>query len=327
MKRFCPLLLIMLVATASAVAQDTIVLKNGDVLTGTILQQDAEHLSFESESFGSVNLDPSDIAEIRTGSPNSGEVAAATEREPAPPSAPAPDPVPQAASTPPTAPGKWSGQAGLSIAMREKTRSNSVGVYSEESFEVYRLYGNIAWKGDKNQLDWNWTYRYSEDESIIRDDYLNIAQKYNRNFKGGYYAEAKTIYQRDHNRQIENEYLQTAELGVKWINRPPKLQLSTSIGGGYHQYERDETSTSQPKFIFDESFRWQMINSLVLFQKYTHLGDLDKYHFVFASGLENKLIKEVFLRLEYRLDRDTETAYDNTGYYDKALLTSLLYKF
>ena len=70
-----------------------------------------------------------------------------------------------------------------------------------------------------------------------------------------------------------------------------------------------------------------MIDSLALFQKYTHLGNLDKYHFVFTSGLENKLIRDVFLRFEYRLDRDTDVDYDDNSYYDKALLTSLLYKF
>ena len=51
------------------------------------------------------------------------------------------------------------------------------------------------------------------------------------------------------------------------------------------------------------------------------------YHFVFIAGLENKLIRDLFLRLEYRLDRDTEVFYNDRGYYDKALLTSLLYKF
>ena len=127
---------------------------------------------------------------------------------------------------------------------------------------------------------------------------------------------------------MENEFLQTAEMGINWFKRP-KFQFSTSAGAGYHTYERLQNvySDSNTKFILDESIRWQMINSLTLFQKYTHLGNLEQYHFVFTSGLENKLIRDVFLRLEYRLDRDTEVNYNDKGYYDKALLTSLLYKF
>jgi hypothetical protein len=234
------------------------------------------------------------------------------------------------AKTSPQAPSKWTGQAGLAIAMREKTDSNSNGVYRDDKFKTYNLYGHVNWKGEKNSLNWNWTYRYSQDEIRKRDDYFNITQKYNHNLRDGYYVEAKTVYQSDYNRNIDEEYLQTAEIGRKWFQQS-KFKLSTSVGGGYHQYERtlsgETIRTSEPKFIFDESLSWQLLNSLTLFQKFTHLGDLEAYHFVFSSGLENKLIRNVFLRIEYRLDRDTDTTYDDKGYYDKALLTSLLYKF
>lgn len=372
--------LIAIIATASAFADDTVVFKNGDVLTGTILQQDAEHVQFQSEAFGSVSLNVADIAELRKESPEQTGAAVPTEA-PTPQPEPTPNPesatqeavdlsklysdlfssetasqtastpepatatepqtaVAQAPSTPPPAapppaavplkaPSKWTGQAGLAIAMREKTYSNSAGVYKEEKFETYRLYGHVNWKGKKNNLNWNWNYRYSEDEDRIRDDYFNITQKYNHTLKGGYYAEAKTVYQRDYNRRIDNEYLQTAEMGKKWFQNP-RFKFSTSIGGGYHAYERtksEPTTVSEPKFIFDESLEWMLVNSLTLFQKYTHLGSLENYHFVFSSGLENKLIRELFLRLEYRIDNDTDTTYHDNGYYDKAFLTSLLYKF
>ena len=326
MKRILFHLLIATLAATPAFAKDVIVLKNGDTLTGTILKQDAGHVHFKSGAFGSVSLSTRDIAEIRIETEELGEVVVPAAAIAAPePAKPAPA---AAAAPPPAAPKKkrWSGQAGLAIAMREKTQSNSNGTYREEKFEVYRIYGNLDWKGDKNGLRWNWIYRYSEDEDRVRDDFFNVTQKYNRNLKSGYYTEAKTVYQRDYNRDIQNEFLQTAEIGKKWFQRP-KLKFSTSVGAGYHQFERQETVTKEPKFIFDEALEWKMINSLTLFQKYTHLGDLEKYHFVFSSGLENKLIQDVFLRLEYRLDRDTETSYDDKGYYDKALLTSLLYKF
>jgi len=326
MKRILFHLLIATLAATPAFAKDVIVLKNGDTLTGTILKQDAGHVHFKSGAFGSVSLSTRDIAEIRIETEELGEVVVPAAAIAAPePAKPAPA---AAAAPPPAAPKKkrWSGQAGLAIAMREKTQSNSNGTYREEKFEVYRIYGNLDWKGDKNGLRWNWIYRYSEDEDRVRDDFFNVTQKYNRNLKSGYYTEAKTVYQRDYNRDIQNEFLQTAEIGKKWFQRP-KLKFSTSVGAGYHQFERQETVTKEPKFIFDEALEWKMINSLTLFQKYTHLGDLEKYHFVFSSGLENKLIQDVFLRLEYRLDRDTETSYYDRSYYDKALLTSLLYKF
>ena len=330
MKKHIPYLFGALLATTTVFAQDTIVFKNGDVLTGEIIKQDAERVYFETGSFGSVDLNTADIAEIRIKSPEIGEVIIPVEAI-VPEIEPVPKPTPPAA--PPAEkkkPSKWTGQAGLQVAMREKTYSNATGTYKEEEYQTYRIYGHINWKGTKNNLNWKWTYRYSEDETRTRDDFLNLTQKYNHTLKDGYYAEAKTVYQQDYNRRIDHEYLQTAEIGKKWFQRP-KFKFSTSVGGGYHKYERSQggtsTITSEPKFIFDESIEWTMINSLTLFQKYTHLGDFDKYHFIFTCGLENKLIRDVFLRIEYRLDRDTETTYDDRAYYDKALLTSILYKF
>ncbi len=320
---------------ATSLAQDIIVFKNGDTLTGKILKQDDVHVYFKSDTVGSVSLRMQTISEIQIEASGVGEIVIPSDAIAPPESAAEVTPQDIAQTPSPSLDvikekSAWAGQAGLAIAMREKSYSNDSGIYREEQYQTYRLYGNVNWTGEKNSLGWNWNYRYSADETRIRDDYFNLTQKYNHHLNGGYYAEAKTMYQRDYNRRIDNEFLQTAELGKQWFERP-KLQFSTSVGGGYHQYERsvpgETTYISEPKFIFDESLRWQMINSLTLFQKYTHLGDLEKYHFVFSSGLENKLIRNIFLRLEYRLDRDTETTYDDKGYYDKALLTSLFYEF
>ncbi len=337
MKKFLATTLICLTAMGSTFAEDTIVFKNGDVLTGTILKQDSEHVYFKSGAFGSVSLDTRNISEIKIDTPELGEVAipaeAITTQEPEAVVAP------QVARTAPTPPlqaepkdkKQWAGQSGLAIALRESNtlrRSGDNLIESDEEYESYRIYGNVNWTGEKNNLRWNWTYRNSRSDLRKIDDFLNLTQNYQHDFTPKYYLSAKTIYERDFRRGIESEYLQTAEIGVKWFHRA-KFQLSTSAGGGYHTYDRiqDKYSDAQGKFVVDQSLRWQMINSLTLFQKYSHLGNLDKYHFIFTSGLENKLIRDVFLRLEYRLDRDTEVNYADKGYYDKALLTSILYNF
>lgn len=327
-----------------AFAQDTVLLKNGDMLTGKILRQNVNSVYFKSSAFGSVSLQTKDIQEIRIETEELGEMvvpADAVSPEPEQPVAidasqfvgplPVPsDPVEVKKRS------KWTGQAGLSIAMRESTQSNGNGVSWKDEYETYRVYGNVDWKSEQNKLRWDWTYRYTRDEIRKKDDYLNLTQQYSHDFSISYYTTAKTMYQRDYRRQIENEFLQTAELGIKWADADA-FKFYTSAGGGYHAYDRtkqngtthaDETlSIEEPKFIFDQSLRWQVTDPLTLIQKYTHLGNLTNYHFVFMAGLENKLIRDVFLRLEYRMDRDTEVSYDDRGYYDKALLTSLLYKF
>ena len=313
-------LILLLSLAAGSFAQDTVLLKNGDILTGKILQQNADYIYFKSPSFGSVALQTKDIAELRFETADGG--AGSIPPEALPPESDEPTAVKK---------GTWNGQAGMAIAMRDSSSSDKSGVVSQEKYETYRVYGNVDWQGKKNKLRWDWNYRYSQNEISKRDDYFNVSQKYYHDFKDSYYATSKTIYQRDFKRKIEHEYLQTAEVGMKWIDGA-KLTFSTSAGGGYHKYDRvsnaeGEVSIGQPKFILDESIRWQLLNSLTVMQKYTHLGDLTDYHFVFTAGLENKLINDVFLRLEYRLDRDTEVYYDDRGYEDKALMTSLLYKF
>ena len=327
-----------------AFGQDTILLNNGDILTGKILQQNAASISFESSAFGSISLPTKEIREILSATGESGEGVVLSD-------APAAAPVQPAASEParfvgplpaPSWPvvtaneSKWTGQAGLSIAMRESTKYDLNGVTGTDQYETYRVYGNVDWQKNRNKLRWDWTYRYTRDELQTQDDYLNLTQQFFHNFSKSYFATAKTMYQRDYRRQIENEYLQTAEIGIKWFDADA-FSFSTSAGGGYHAYDRNKPSGAtlndemisikEPKFIFDQSLRWQVTDPLTLIQKYTHLGNLTNYHFVFMAGLENKLIRDIFLRLEYRLDRDTEVFYDDRGYYDKALLTSLLYKF
>lgn len=328
------LLLLTLCATTSP-AQDIVIFKNGDTLTGEILKQNDTHIHFKSKSIGLINLQANDIAEIKIEVGKIGKITipskAITKPEPkrvtqTPPQTKAPPP-----QTTKKKKNQWSSQAGLAIAMRESNtlrRSGSTLVEKNEEFESYRIYGNVKWKGEKNDLKWNWIYRYSRSDLRKNDDYLNLTQNYHHNFTDTYFTTAKTIYQKDYRRGIDSEYLQTAELGIKWFNSQ-KFKISTSAGGGYHQYARAQNnySSAEGKFILDESIRWQIIHSLTLFQKYTHLGGLKKYHFVFTSGLENKLVQNLFLRLEYRLDRDTDVDYDDRSYYDKALLTSLLYKF
>jgi len=339
--KFSVLSLILLIGIiGTGFAQDTVVLKNGDVLSGRILEQTPEHVYFKSTAFGSISLRPQDIQEIRIIEEGLGEITvpeeAVSKKEDGKGNLPPIENKKPEIAKKRRAKKKnaWSGQAGLAIAMREKTSSNAIGVYKEEQFETYRLYGNVNWKGERNSLKWAWTYRYSEDEYRVRDDFFNVNQKYHYSFKDeNLYSTAKTVYQKDYNRRIENEFLQTAEMGIKWFSKDSKVQLSTSAGAGYHAYNRldrsrtYDTKISKLEFIFDQAFRWELFDTLAIIQKYTHLGDTEQYNMLFSAGLENKLVRDLFIRFEYRLNQDTEVYYDDKGYYDKALLTSLLYKF
>jgi putative salt-induced outer membrane protein YdiY len=82
-----------------------------------------------------------------------------------------------------------------------------------------------------------------------------------------------------------------------------------------------------PKAVFNEKLRWQIIENLALFQSYSHQGDLNNYQFNFSGGIENRLIKELFIKIEYKIEEDTEVNYDDKGFYNRSLIVSLLQKF
>ena len=46
-----------------------------------------------------------------------------------------------------------------------------------------------------------------------------------------------------------------------------------------------------------------------------------------SLSLENRLIKELFIKIEYKIEEDTEVNYDDKGFYNRSLIVSLLQKF
>ena len=113
-------------------AQDTVLLNNGDTLTGTILEQNADSVYFDSRTFGPVTLKAIDIREIRFGTDESGGLAASADAVAVESVKPATlDPsrfVGPLPASPEAKKSQWTGQAGVSIAMRESTQSDVNGV-------------------------------------------------------------------------------------------------------------------------------------------------------------------------------------------------------
>jgi hypothetical protein len=302
----------------SAIAE-TIVFKNGDKLSGQIIEQNTTNLTFQAPAFGSVNLDRNAIAEILADTPPAEQ-----------------SPPPQKTGVTATG-GKWSGDTSISITFRESSNLDENGQITDVyKWEYYNLGASLRWKSGKNLFDWSSRYRYTQRNEDVHDDFFNLTQQYTYNFSPTYFARIKTLYQEDYRRKIKREQLQTAELGVNWINTE-KLKLATSAGAAYHSYTRTDRSiaagTNGPfsfsggKFSFDQSFRWQANGTVALFEQFTHLGDLTAYHRFFKGGIESKLVKNLILQLAYSIERETDIAYDDRAYYDTKMLTSLRYKF
>lgn len=322
-KRFLHFIPALFCMVVSGVAQDTIVFNNGDTLSGNIIEQNDEQISFISSALGTVTLPTTTIAEIRLHLEDLGEVTVPAEAIQPPPPAPAPLPAP---TPPPKTPSKWSGQAGLTIYMQTIQHGEAIA----QDHEVYETNGHLKRDNPKNSLRWDWTYIHKEDQFRTYQNEIQLLQTYNHHLRDGYYAEAKTAYRR--RISVQNEFLQTAELGKKWFDKP-KFKLSTSIGGGYNQYEINGDSTKHPNLIIDEKMRWQVSNSLTLIQEFLHMrtftrdGETEKSDTNFVGGLENKLVFNLFLRLEYRRVQNIIAKSSAGNKYEEKLLSSLIYRF
>jgi len=298
---------------------ETIVFKNGDKLSGQIIEQSNTNITIQTTALGRVNLDIQTVSEILEDTTSA-----------------KPEPAHKKAGGKP-ADGKWSGDTSISITFRESSNLDENGQITDVyKWEYYNLGASLQWEKGKNLLHWSSRYRYTQRDEDLHDDYFNLTQMYTYNFSSVYYARIKALYQEDYRRKIEHEQLQTAELGINWINTE-KLKLATSAGAAYHNYTRTDraipTGQTEPpsfsggKFSFDQSFRWQANGTVALFEQFTHLGNLTTYHRFFKGGIESKLVKNLILQLAYSIERETDLSYNDRAYYDTKMLTSLRYKF
>jgi len=334
----------MLLTAMPGLSKDIITFSNGDILTGQILERNQREVRLKSDFLGEVILSMEDIKAITS------DNRAADDTETASAKSTIQKQPKQSANKPeikviPPKPveeynetnkqnnaWKWSGKAGIGYSLRSsetvrRTGPNTYRQYSKEN-ESMRIYGNIAIHKDKHHLQWNWNYRYSKSDVRKNDDYLSLSQIYRCNLTDKTFFRAKTTYEQDYLRDIKKEVTQTAEAGMKVIDKP-KFKLGISAGGAVHHYCRDiaDYSTTEGELVFDQHMQWQLNHMLTLYQNYSHLGNLEEYHLVFKGGMENRLIDDLFLRLEYRFDRDTEVMLDDKTYIDKVVITSLVYKF
>lgn len=235
----------------------------------------------------------------------------------------------------------WSGQISASILNRDSNtlQKKSDGSVQEKDqiIDNSKIQLQINYKQNFNEFKWIAKYKFYKTDIRKIDDQSTLIQEYKRVFTGKkYFLLIRSMYQQDYRRAIDHEYLQTFEIGTDWIKND-NIRFSTSLGPAYHRYFRtaiDSTTTENidrdvelPKVVFTENFRWELIDDLAIIQQYRHQGDLSNYQILLSIGIENRLISNTFLKLEYKVEEDTEVSYDDRAYYNRSLLASIIYKF
>ncbi|MFL2876536.1 MAG: DUF481 domain-containing protein [Pontiellaceae bacterium] len=313
--KVCGYTLFLIIWIASFSSAETVLFKNGDRINATSVEQTNDLLRITSERFGTILI-------------------AENELQPTPPppakKSPPNQPTPKKTST-------WSGQISASQTSRDLNtiqQRNDIIAERKQKLKDTRIQLRLNYVKSNHEFNWDAKHRYYYRDRKIDDQYT-LTQIYKRNIPlKKYYTSFKSMYQTDFRRAIEHEYLQTAEVGIDW-KKTEKFSISTSVGIAYHKYKRSILSNNEnitqnvelPKAVFNEKLRWQLIDDLTLVQSYSHQGDFDNYQFNFSGGIENRLIKDLFIKIEYKIEEDTEVNYDDKGFYNRSLIVSLLQKF
>ena len=286
--------------------------KNGDKISGTIVDSTNDLIVLNNEFIGIIKIPSNQIKK---------EIITKKKKTP------------------------WSGQVSASVLTRDSNtlqkKYDDTVTEKSQLIDDVKLQLQTSYKKESYEFKWTSKYRFYRTDILgnirIIDDLFNISQEYKYLFsEKSYYFFSRSLYQQDYRRAIDHEFLQTAEIGLDIIKKR-NMTLSTSIGIAYHRYLRTIVNSTNaenidrdvelPKGVFTENFRWEIIDDLALIQQYKHQGDFSNYQFSFKAGVENKMISNLFLKLEYKIEEDTEVSYDDKGYYNRSLLASIVYKF
>tara|TARA_B100002019_G_scaffold166040_1_gene143526 strand:+ start:72 stop:998 length:927 start_codon:yes stop_codon:yes gene_type:complete len=286
--------------------------KNGDKISGTIVDSTNDLIVLNNEFIGIIKIPSNQIKK---------EIITKKKKTP------------------------WSGQVSASVLTRDSNtlqkKYDDTVTEKSQLIDDVKLQVQTSYKKESYEFKWTSKYRFYRTDILgnirIIDDLFNISQEYKYLFsEKSYYFFSRSLYQQDYRRAIDHEFLQTAEIGLDIIKKR-NMTLSTSIGIAYHRYLRTIVNSTNaenidrdvelPKGVFTENFRWEIIDDLALIQQYKHQGDFSNYQFSFKAGVENKMISNLFLKLEYKIEEDTEVSYDDKGYYNRSLLASIVYKF
>ncbi|MAW40543.1 MAG: hypothetical protein CMF27_06455 [Kiritimatiellaceae bacterium] len=313
--KVCGYALYFIIWITSISSAETVLFKNGDRINATSVEQTNDLLRITSDRFGIILINKNEL-----------------QPTPTPPvkKLPLKKPTPKKTS-------KWSGQISASQTSRDLNtiqQRNDTIAERKQKLKDTRIHLKLNYVHSNHEFSWDAKHRYYYKDRKIDDQYT-LTQIYKRNIpRKKYYTSFKSMYQTDFRRAIEHEYLQTAEVGIDW-KKTKEISLSTSVGIAYHKYNRSIISNNEsidqnvelPKAVFNEKMRWQIIENLALVQTYSHQGDFDNYQFNFSGGIENRLIKELFIKFEYKIEEDTEVNYDDKGFYNRSFIVSLLHKF
>ena len=236
-----------LVSIASA---DTIVLKNGDTVHGTIGQVSEKEIKFHSDAFGDVTIDQAKVASYKIDTP---VVVQRKDAAPITASVSGQDQQLKVDDQPYTfkqiksvnaPPEKWTGSAVANFALA-RGNTNNFTVGADLNAILRRDDYNV---NDRTTLSGEYNYGESgggagHDPQVTNTDNWNIFGKYDRFWTDQLYGYAAMKVEHDRIAALDYRLSPSVGIGYQWIESPA-TNFFTEAGVGYvgEKYDNDGTN-------------------------------------------------------------------------------------
>ncbi len=295
------LALALVLTSLGPVEADTLQLKSGDRLQGSVIRQDAKVLEFEATSFGQTLTVPLDAIEslerVEASKPEPTRKEALTSVQ---------ESVVEAVTSKPTPklelPENWDAQVSFGYADRDgQARSREVSAE-----------GKVAWKHEKNEAEWTGHYRYFEHEAKKAADRYGLAQRLRHRGDDGLFLQSVTKGEVDNVTKNRTQLTQTAALGYSPLK---KETLKVNIAPGLKaEYIADAEKKSQEgtsyKANLNQDLSWQVNDQVAVGQGLSYSVDPSddaNWDLDFNAFVETKVNEDMKMRLNYRRDFLNET--------------------
>lgn len=302
-----PILLFSLVVRVSA---DDVTLKNGDRVSGKIIEESEEAVTIETEYAGKITIARKHIAAIgtpKTAAADNKPVTAAAEEsvakvEPKPvKAAPAPIKPPARLFRGPFNEG-WEGNANVGFSYTSgnanyTTMSTGLRAVKKGHEDNLTVYARSLWYSNRNS-----------GRMVTTQNAFWGGARYDRNLNRKNFGFISYDFERDRPRSLNFRSVVGGGFGMHLVKNE-KTELDVLLGGGWNRTWQAGPNTDTPEVLagsslkhrFHEKLRVQ--NSLTFFQNIT---DGAEYRFIFDSTLSVDVTKRigVFITVGDRFNND-----------------------
>ena len=301
-------------------------LRNGDRLTGSILQEETNRVTFKTTWYNVVVIPAAEIV---------AREKAPSETPAAPPSAPLPPPSAPVQGAPGIAsaivPGSPAGL--IPPGPRHRfTGEAQVGtdlMFGETKRQLVSGRLKLVHSYDRLRNNFDYMFWYGRTEGELSDNRMSGSLKTDYDFARKFYVYNLGGAGYDQMRDIRRRFEIGPGLGYHLIKRT-NVVLNVEFGGNYQsQYFEDDSLLRSYYLRFAENMTWQILPRLSLSEKFEFLPNAQRwraYQMRLEANLNYALLSHLSLVLTVFDEYETETA-SGVGQNDLQIRSSLSVKF